>query len=229
MPSLQRSVMTNTHRSIALMLSIAGAAGAHAGTYLDAQFDLFDNGLANLDIASVDVSNTATHITFTVETRGYANWTKYLFFFNSGAANQTGTNAWNRPLNMNGQTIDHFIGSWVDAPDTNAQNWSYNGAWNLDFTFSNDQSDTGNNRVSWTVLLSDLGLVIGSSLLFDVGTSGGGDGDTTVDLLSRDDQATDWWTNPATSGEFRKYDVIPAPGSAALLGLALGALRRRRR
>jgi len=213
--------------STALAMATAASAGLPA-LYNDATFDLFDNGFANLDIVSVLVSNTDTHITFTVETRGYESWTKYLFFLNTGAADQTSTNAWNRPLDMNGQTIDHFIGSWVDAGSDNAQLWSFNGGWNLDVLFSNDQSDTGNRRVSWTVSLEDLGLGLGDSLLFDVGTSGGGDPDTTVDLLSRADQATDWWTNPATSGQFLKYDIVPAPGAAALLALAGLAGRRRR-
>ncbi len=216
-------------RILSTTIVLAVAASAQAGLqYDDATFDTFTNGDANVDIVSVSVSNTDTHITFTVETRGYASWTKYLFFLNSGAADQTGTNAWNRPLDMNGQTIDHFIGSWVDAGTDNSQLWSFTGAWGQDSTFTNDQSDTGNNRVSWTTTLESLGLGIGDSLLFDVGTSGGGKFDTTVDLLSRSDQATDWWTNAATSGEFLKYDIVPTPGAVALLGLA-GAFARRRR
>lgn len=214
--------------SCALALGAAASAGGPV-VYSDSTFDLFDNSFANLDIVSVSVFNTATDITFTVETRGFAAWTKYLFFLNTGSPNQTNTNAWNRPLNMSGQTIDHYIGSWVDAGSNNAQFWSFNSGWNLDFVFSNDQSDIGNNRVSWTVSLAALGLSIGDSLLFDVGTSGGGDFDTTVDLLSRADQATDWWTNPATSGQFLKYDIIPTPGAMALAALAgLAAVRRRR-
>lgn len=222
--------MLRSLRSIALSAAFVGASAASAGvSFTDATFDLFDNGVANLDIVNVDISNTATDMTITVETRGFDTWTKYLFFFNTGAAAQSTGNGWNRPINYDGQTIDHYIGSWVDGASDNAQIWSFNGNWNQDSTFTNDQSDTGNNRVSWTFSLASLGLGIGSSLLFDVGTSGGGEFDTTVDLLSRDTQATDWWTNPATSGAFRKYDVVPAPGAAALLGLTLGALRRRRK
>lgn len=211
--------------SAALALTSAATAGQ---TYGDATLDLFDNGVSNLDIVNVTVSNTATDITFTVETLSFANWTKYLFFINTGAASQSTGNGWNRPIDYNGQTIDHFIGSWVDAPNDNAQSWSYDGSWNLDFTFSNDQSQTGSNLVSWTISLAALGVGIGDSILFDVGTSGGGDLDTAIDLLSRDDPATDWWTNPALSGPFLKYDVVPAPGAAALL-VAAGLLRRRRR
>lgn len=221
--------MRTPARTLVLALPLVIAGASQAGTvYGDAAFDLFDNGVDNLDILNVDVSNTATDLTITVETRGFANWTKYLLFLNTGAAAQSAGNGWNRPISYNGQTIDHFIGSWVDAADNNSQLYSFNGNWNLDSTFTNDQSDIANRRVSWTVSLASLGLDFGDSLLFDVGTSGGGEFDTTVDLLSRQDQATDWWTNPATSGEFRKYVVVPAPGAAMLLGLA-GVFARRRR
>lgn len=217
---------------MAALVVTAGTTMAQAGlgtTYTDSSFDLFDNGFANLDILEVTLSNTDTHLTITVETRGFADWTKYLFFFNTGSAQQSTGNGWNRPINYNGQTIDRYIGSWVDAPNSNSQFWSYDGNWNLDFTFDNDQSAIGLNRVSWTFSLAALGLGLGDSLLFDVGTSGGGDFDTTVDLLSRADQATDWWSNPAVSGEFLKYVIVPAPGSAALLALAFGLVARRRR
>lgn len=218
-------------KTLISMLALSLTAGAGAGiatTFNDATGDTFTPENPNMDIVSVDVSNTATHMTITVETLGYANWTKYLFFFNTGAADQSSSNGWNRPLDMNGQTIDHFIGSWVDQAADNSQLWSYGAAWNQDGTFSNDQSDTGNNRVSWTFELAWLGVGFGDVVLFDVGTSGGGEFDTTIDLLSRDTQATDWWTNPATSGSFRAYTIVPAPGALALVGLA-GAFARRRR
>ena len=165
--------------SVSAAFVVASSAIAAPDVYNDAQNDLFDNGFANLDIASVTVTNTATDITFSVATRGFANWTKYLFFINSGGPNQTGTNGWNRPVDLNGQTIDHFIGSWVDAPASNAQLWSFSGAWNHDSTFSNDQSLAGSNIISWTTSLASLGLGFGSVVSFDVGTSGGGDFDTT--------------------------------------------------
>jgi len=227
--SLWRKMSLNP-RPIVLCAAVAlPATIASASVYSDAAFDLFDNGVANLDILNVDVTNDATTLSITVETRGYETWTKYLFFFNTGAPNQSTGNGWNRPINYNGQTIDRFIGSWVDAPSDNSQFWSFDGNWNNDFTFSNDQSDIGNRRVTWTVSLAALGLSFGDSLLFDVGTSGGGKFDTTVDLLSRDTQATDWWTNPATSGEFRKYVVVPSPGALALMVIAgLAGARRRR-
>lgn len=221
--------MSTIHRSLVVALSFAGTSSAFSDVgYLDAIEDLFDNGVANLDITSVGVSNTATHMTITVQTRAYADWTKYMIFMNTGAPDQSTGNGWNRPMDYDGQTIDRFLGSWVDAASDNAQLWSYNGAWNLDAVVSADLSQIGSNMVSWTFSLEWLGLGIGDSLLFDVGTSGGGELDTSIDLLSRDDMATDWWTTPAVSGEFLKYVLVPSPGAFALLGIA-GLMARRRR
>ncbi|MBL9141262.1 MAG: hypothetical protein JNK53_05290, partial [Phycisphaerae bacterium] len=87
---------------IALSAAVAVASSASASvTYNDATFDTFDNGLGNLDIASVDVSNDATTLYIAVTTREYANWTKYMMFFNTGGAG-TGSNAWSRPVDLNG-------------------------------------------------------------------------------------------------------------------------------
>ena len=51
---------------------------AQARVYSDASSDLFDNGLANLDITSVEVTNDASNLTFTVTVRGFSDWTKFL-------------------------------------------------------------------------------------------------------------------------------------------------------
>ena len=207
------------------------ASAAHAGTvssYTDATFDLFDNGLDNLDITGVGVSNDATSITFAVTTRGFQNWSKYMIAIDSDPTGGTGTNAWSRPWDLNGPQIEHFIGSWVDAPSNNAQNVTFrNGGWDWGNyeTFSNSVSG---NTVSFTVSLASLGLSAGQSFSFDVGTSGGGSGDPAIDLLSRSDVATTGWGSPSVSGAFRTYTVTPTPGALALLGLAGIAGSRRR-
>jgi len=206
------------------------ASAAHAGTvgsYTDATFDLFDNGLDNLDISGVGVSNDATSITFAVTTRGFQNWTKYMIAIDSDPTGGTGTNAWSRPWDLNGPQIEHFIGSWVDAQSNNAQNVTFrNGGWDWGNyeTFSNSVSG---NTVSFTVSLASLGLSAGQTFSFDVGTSGGGN-DPAVDLLSRSDVATTGWGSPSVSGAFRTYTVTPTPGAIALLGLAGIAGSRRR-
>lgn len=162
-------------------------------------------------------------------TVGSADWTKYMFFFNTGGSG-TGTNGWNRPVNLNGQTIDYFAGSWVNEGSNNTQLVNWNGSnWNWDGVQISTNSGP-NFKVTWTFSLASLGLSAGDSLLFDVATSGGGDGDSGVDHLSRSTMSTDWWSNPSTAGEFLKYDVVvPGPGVVALMGVAGLAGGRRRR
>jgi len=194
--------------------------------YTDSTGDLFDNGFTNLDIREVVVSHDATNLYITVETVAYQNWTKYMFYFDTGVGG-TLSNGWGRPVNLT-REISHYVGSWVDAPSDNAQLWSWNvDAWNQDATVSNDQSQTGANRVSWAIPLSFLGVGLGDTIFFDVATSGGGGNDPGVDHLSRSDMATPGWGTPSTSGNFLAY-TIPAPGAVALLALAGLAARRRR-
>jgi len=212
---------------LALGLTPVVSAGITTTSYTDATGDMFSGAPSNLDIAQVMVGNDANNVYITVETVGYADWTKYLFFFDTGIGG-TGSNAWNRPIVLT-REISHYMGSWVDQPTSNAQLWSWNGGgWDLGSTVSNDQSQTGFNRVTWTFSLSWLGLGVGDTFWFDVATSGGGDGDSGIDHLSRSDPATNWWSDPSFAGEFRSYTLVPAPGAIALLGLAGLAVRRRR-
>lgn len=212
---------------IASSAALLVAATASADVYTDANFDLFDNGLDNLDISSVSVTDNGTDLTIAVTTRGFQSWTKYLIMMDTAPVFGSTTNAWSRPIFM-ANTIERFIGSWVDQPSGNSQlvSWS-NGAWDWGnyTTFSNSVSG---NTVSWTVSLASLGLSAGQTMYFDVATSGGGN-DPGVDHLSRNDPATSGWGNPSTSGTFLAYTVTPAPGALALLGLAGLAGSRRRR
>jgi len=204
----------------AIVASVASAASADS--YTDASLDLFDNGLDNLDITGVNMSDDGVNLTIAVTTRGFQNWTKYMMYFNTTGAGTT-SNGWARPVNLT-SNIDYYVGSWVDAPSDNAQFWSWTGAWNQTGTLTNSVSG---NTVSFTMSLASLGLSAGQTIYFDVATSGGGN-DPGVDHLSRSDAATPGWGTASTSGNFLAYTTVPAPGAIALLGLAGLAGRRRR-
>ncbi len=217
--------------SVATVGLIAGSSWAAGGTtYSDATGDLFDNGFTNLDIFHVTVTNDEFNVHFTVTTSGFQSWTKYLFFFNTGSES-TISNPWNRPIDIgsaNPGGINRFIGSWVDQPSGNSQQWAFNGTdWNLDATGDNDQSMIGSNKVTWSVSMAWLGVEIGETFWFDVATSGGGN-DPGVDHLSRPDPATTGWGDPSVAGAFLAYTVVPTPGAVALLAAA-GLARSRRR
>ena len=77
------------------------ATAAHAGfagnsqTYTDSQNDLFDNGLGNLDIASVTLADDGVNLTISVTTRDFQSWTKYMMYFDT-ASGGTNSNGWSR-------------------------------------------------------------------------------------------------------------------------------------
>ena len=208
------------------LVSAAAIATAAQGTiYTDSTFDLFDNGLDNLDISGVDISDDGTNLSIAITTRGFQTWTKYMIFIDSAAGGTT-SNAWSRPVNLTSD-IDYFVGSWVDASSNNSQFVSWTGSawnWGSESTLSNSVSA---NTVTWSFSLASLGLSAGQTFYFDVATSGGG-GDPGVDHLSRSDMATSGWGSPSTSGNFLGYTTVPAPGAIALLGLASLFGRRRR-
>ena len=218
-------------RALSLLAVGVLTAGAHAGlsgnsqTYTDSTDDLFDNGFANLDIGTVSMSDDGVNLTISVETRGFANWTKYMIFLDTKAGGTT-SNAWSRPVNLTSE-IDYFVGSWVDQSSNNAQFVGYTGgAWDWGGVSTLSNSVSG-NFVSWTISLASLGLSGGETIYFDVATSGGGN-DPGVDHLSRNDQATSGWGSASTSGSFLAYTTVPTPGAIALLGLTGLAGRRRR-
>ena len=209
--------------ALAAVAAMGAAAQLNAALYTDSSNDLFDNGFANLDIESVDMTDDGTTLTIAVTTRGFQNWTKYMMYFDT-ATGGTNTNGWGRPVNLTSD-IERYIGSWVDAPSNNAQFWSWGGSsWNQDATLTNSVSG---NTVTWTVSLAALGVTAGQTFYFDIATSGGGN-DPGVDHLSRSDAATPGWGTASTSGDFLAYTTVPTPGAFALLGLAGLAGRRRR-
>ena len=200
----------------AVLCTVLGLASflnfsAQARVYSDASSDLFDNGLANLDITSVEVTNDASNITFTVTTRSFLDWTKYLIGIRTAAASSSSTtgNAWSRPASY-AEGINFQIAAWVDGATPTAQYIAYtSGAWNwgASTTATMDLTQTAANKVSWTVSLASLGLALGDIVKFDVGTSGG-DGNGFIDALSTSNLTTTGWGTASTGGALISYTTI---------------------
>jgi uncharacterized protein (TIGR03382 family) len=233
-----RSVRRDKMKTAAVLAALAmGSTALAQVTFNDAQNDLFDNGLAHIDIASVTVSHTATSITFDIAARGNlnaTNWGKYCIGINTGAPGADTTNGWGRNVNWNGQGINFWVGTWADGvPGGEVRQMS-------------GLNDNSNSLVAATYIStpgfsvvpsgfnqtitfdrSAIGMTGNGTFTFDVITTGS-NADPGVDHLSRADQATSGWGTTSVAGTFLSY-TIPAPSSAALLGLAALATGRRRR
>jgi hypothetical protein len=182
---------------------------AQARVYSDASSDLFDSGLANLDITSVEVTNDASNITFAITTRSFFDWTKYLIGIRTAAASSSSTtgNAWNRP-NTYAEGINFQIGSWVNDGGGLGFSQYISNVWTSAPGASIDLTQTGSRKVLWTIPLASLGLTLGDTFKFDVGTSGGGDNDPFVDVASRSDPSTSDWGTASTGGALLSYTTI---------------------
>ena len=182
---------------------------AQARVYSDASSDLFDNGLANLDITSVEVTNDASNLTFTVTVRGFSDWTKYLIGIRTAVAASSSTtgNLWGRN-NTYAEGINFQIASWVDNGGGVGFSQYASNAWTSTSGASIDLTQIVSNKVSWTVSLASLGLSLGDTFKFDVGTTGGGGGDPFVDVASRGDASTSGWGSASTSGALLSYTTI---------------------
>lgn len=234
-------------KSIMTAVAIAALAGAaNADVYNDntgnhnTGGDLHDffqsQGFDHLDIASVEITNDATSITFDIALNAdidATNWGTYMVAINNGTGSMT-DNPWGpRPMDWNGESLSHWIGTWANdgGSGIGGQVWSNDGmAWAETGSLSStDDSQHSSGHQIFTVSLADLGLSIGDTFTFDVMSSGGGGGDPGVDHLSRSDYSSDNWGTGSVAGTFLSYTVVPAPSALALMGLGGIVAGRRRR
>lgn len=220
-----------------VLAMIAGAA--QADVYADATDDLHSTfaGFDHLNIASVEVTNDADFIYFSMTMVGdldATNWGKYIIGMDTGANAGDGGNPWGRNVNW-GRGITNFVGSWADdgGSGAGAELHAYDGAaWSMtDATYAAGTEISGDDSMhaagvqKIAISLASLGLSDGSVIEFDVFSTGGG-ADPGVDHLSVSGFSTDSWGNTSLSGQFLSYtvQVVPLPGSAAFALFGLGGL-----
>ena len=207
----------NRHRflgsgCVALLLAMLSPAWAVEGTnspYGDAIGDI-DPGIATgdgtLDIVSMEVSNTATDVQFTLTVNGNVSTTDWGNFMIGIATGSTATentgNGWSRPIQLNSPIggMDYWIGSWASAGG-GAQLWSYNGAsWDGPVALGGFSFTPGaQSTLSYTVTTNALGVSEGDTFYFDAYSSGGGGTDSAVDALSNPNVSITSWGQSYTS------------------------------
>ena len=216
----------------ALSLTLVASLQAQT-TYFDAVGDeAFPN--PHLDIASVEINNTATDILFTINLTGdpiATDWGKYMVAIDSVGGGDPVGNGWGRPISMP-SGMDYWIGSWVDWGD-GAEVYSWNttsNVWDLvDAAYGADSSDIllpvkTTSSVTLQTSLSSLGLGIGDTFTLDVFTSGGGGTDSAIDALSDPSTTVLNWGDPYNSTSTLTYTVVPEPTILALCGLGVASL-----
>jgi hypothetical protein len=232
-----------TASTAALVLSSA----AMATVYTDSTGDLAATftGFNHLDIASMEVTNTDTQITFRFTVVGdvtATDWGKFMVGIDSRPGGDTSSNGWVRPISMPAG-MDGWLGSWTDSGNGlenrqwNGSGWTlagatYNGTPGMSIT----KTAGSPSDVALTVNFADLGLSVGQSFFFDAFTSGGGGSDSAVDSLANPNPSIQNWSDPysygpGSSNPELSYTIqaVPAPGALALVGLGGLVARRRRR
>jgi len=259
-----------TLATAALAVSSSFAAEGTSSPYSDAIGDIYagsptanppfsdaiSTGGGTLDILGMEVTNSATDITFTLTVNGNistTDWGNFMIGIATGGTGSTTGNGWARPINLSSPVggMDTWIGSWVNSGG-GAQLWSYvggtngggtGGAWNqLTNNVPGFSTSPGvTSTLTYTASLASLGLAINDVFYFDAYSSGASGGDGAADALANPNVSITGWGDTYTSSTtgdsgpgLNSYQVVPEPSTVALLTLsALGvagyAVRRRAR
>ena len=142
-----------------LSYELKGNSGSEA--FSDTVGDVFD--FSNLDIQWAIMSHDSSRLHITVNVNDdliVTNWTNFMIFLDIGAGG-TDTNGWGRPIDLNGQLVDIFLGSWVNDGDSgvgfrvwapNAEAVSLVGDFNNWSVFNTMMTNEGNGY--WSVALN---------------------------------------------------------------------------
>ena len=215
----------STTSNCAIALAAITVSTSFADVYTDGSFDQGPDN-SNLDLTSVEVTNDESNVFFSVTTRDFADWTKYMVFVDSidGAGADGNNNGWVRNVEMGPAGIDYFMGAWVDGGGGTAL-YGWDGAWSDSSGGSVVNIDGAAKTVTMSISLATLGLELGDSLRFEIGTTGGNEGDPATDLMNGTSAS---WGGVSSFGTLLEYTTVPAPGALSLL-VAAGLVARRRR
>ena len=215
----------STTSNCAIALAAITASTSFADVYTDGSFDQGPDN-SNLDLISVEVTNDESNVFFSVTTREFADWTKYMVFVDSidDSGADGNNNGWVRNVEMGPAGIDYFMGAWVDNGGGTAL-YGWDDAWSSITGGSVVNIDGAANTVTMSISLATLGLELGDSLRFEIGTTGGGEGDPATDLMNGTSAS---WGGVSNFGTLLEYTTVPAPGALSLL-VAAGLVARRRR
>ena len=231
-----KKILLSSLVTAALAVSSSFAVQGTTSPYTDPAGDIgADIATADgtLDILGMEVTNTATDITFKLTVNGNVSttaWGKFMIGFATGGTGTTTGNGWNRPINLSSPIggMDYWIGSWVDSGGA-AQFFSYSGTnWSASsalaaFSFAGGPTST----VTYTATLASLGRAVSDVFYFDAYSSGGGGGDSAIDALANPNVSVTTWAGPYTSSTtgdlgpgLNSYQVVPEPSTYALLALS---------
>jgi hypothetical protein len=200
-------------------------------------------GGGTLDIVSMEVSTTATDVTFALTVNGNISTTDWgNFMIGIATGNTAGTttgNGWARPINLDSPVggMNYWIGSWVNAGG-GSQLWTYNNtstSWEGPVSLAGYSFTAGaTSLINYTVSLASIGVTGPQTIYFDAYSSGGGGTDGAVDALSNPNISITQWGDSYTSSTATGISsaTVPEPSTYALLALgalAVGGYAARRR
>lgn len=195
-----------------------GPGTVRGDIYTDATGD-FTGGVGALDIVSVQVNNDNTWLTFDINLNGdpsVENWYNYYIGIckpgQPSGGNLNASGGWGKDIQMSQDGMDVFVGAYpyysggYSILVWDGSSWS---------TVTRNYASLGSTSVTIPILLTDLGLNIGDTIVFDVWTSTSGS-DYVLDALS--DSESRWWNQIPfdTGANGLVYTLVPEPGVAAM-------------